>query len=351
MPLPGIQLARSAAHAGVRRLANWYAARANSLPLGAALDRPLDRALRSAARLYARYRLPASIPLLEALCINRPRFWTAAGVRTCRGSGHRYAFRLNLADFYQRWTYFLARYHEEALELLLRRTLQRGETFMDGGANIGLVSMTAAHIVGRTGRVLAFEPSRAAFEQLDWHIRTNRISQISAHQSGLSDREEELELRIPGRDNLAAGTFATLPARYKGIVAGVCTAGLVRGDSITIPEGRPLIIKLDIEGFETRALRGLETTLSTFRPMVIVEVNREMLHATGSSVEELFSLMSGRGYRAFGFYNTRALVRRTRLIAFEVPAVSPRMPQDLAWVHPASPHWPRISRLLGPAPE
>ena len=56
------------------------------------------------------------------------------------------------------------------------------------------------------------------------------------------------------------------------------------------------IIKMDIEGAEHEALRGMEQTLRRFHPVLIVEVHNEFLPLFGSSAEELFNWLSTLGW-------------------------------------------------------
>lgn len=283
--------------------------------------------------------------------VGRSECWQGAGVRECRGCWHGYRLRFNLDDFYQRWAYFLARYHEVPLQLLLRHALRPGDTLVDGGANIGLVSLVGAWIVGPEGRVLAFEPNPRAFESLRWHVATNRLDQVRCVPAGLGDQDAELRLQLPRWENLGAGTFCPLPERYGGVVADSCTARIVRGDdALDLPDAGEVVIKLDIEGFETRALRGLERTLASRRPLVVTELNRELLVASGSSPYELFHEMHAHGYEGFGFDDARAVVRRRRLVLWRVRGTGPRMPRDIAWVHPDSEAARRLRPLIADPP-
>lgn len=61
-------------------------------------------------------------------------------------------------------------------------------------------------------------------------------------------------------------------------------------------EHPPTFIKLDIEGWEVRALRGAERTLRTYHPTLVVEVNREALERAGTSPHELHDMLRGHGY-------------------------------------------------------
>jgi FkbM family methyltransferase len=58
----------------------------------------------------------------------------------------------------------------------------------------------------------------------------------------------------------------------------------------------PNLIKLDIEGWEVRALRGAEGTLLKYHPTLVVEVNRGALERACTSPEELHDLLTRHGY-------------------------------------------------------
>jgi hypothetical protein len=53
---------------------------------------------------------------------------------------------------------------EPGTRRILTKLLQPGMTFVDIGAHIGLLTLAGARAVGRTGKVLALEPTPAAFD-------------------------------------------------------------------------------------------------------------------------------------------------------------------------------------------
>lgn len=328
----------------VERVRAWHARLHERRPRAA---RVFDSILRSALRAYARFELPRCVGLLETAIVAFPAAWPHKGVRECRGCWHGYRLRLDLSDYFQRWAYVLRRYHDVPLQLLIWRAARRGDTVIDGGANHGLVSLVAAWRVGPGGRVYAFEPNPVVHEQVRWHIEANRLSHLVALPLGLGDREETLELRVPGQGNLGAGTFSPVPGRYQGEVSQRCEARIARGDAIAELKisGEP-IIKLDVEGFELRALRGLEQTIRRYRPLVITEMNAEMLAMAGTSPGELFAFFADRGYRPFEFFTRRAIIRHRRLVLRSIDPASERLPLDVAWVHPESVFEGRLSRYM-----
>ena len=68
----------------------------------------------------------------------------------------------------------------------------------------------------------------------------------------------------------------------------------------------PDFIKIDIEGFEPKALRGMEQTIRTYKPKLFVEFNRGALERNQSSPEALRSQIESYGYTSFQIYPPNA---------------------------------------------
>jgi FkbM family methyltransferase len=314
------------------------------------------RAHRSAGSIVARVvawyawaQGPRSVGLVQLCERAFPQWFPRDGWRECRGLWHGYRLRLDCSDYFQRLAWVLRRYHDGPLQVLIGRALRAGDVFVDGGANHGLVSMYAAWRVGSGGRVHAFEPGLVR-QQLDWHVRENGLVQVVVHPVGLSDRDEKLRFRVPDPQNLGAGTLAPLPARYGAGARDEGEVRTVRGDDeVATPAGGQAVVKLDVEGFEVRALEGLRALIETARPLVITEVNQEMLGMAGSSALELWEWLTGRGYRAFEYSTRRAVLRQTRLVLrrLGVPGENgAAIPTDLAWLRPQSEAWRRLERWI-----
>jgi hypothetical protein len=71
-----------------------------------------------------------------------------------------------------------------------------------------------------------------------------------------------------------------------------------RGDDILASE-KPSLIKVDVEGFETKVILGLFKTIERCSPVVITEVIAGHLERAGSSVEDVKSAMERLGYKGF----------------------------------------------------
>jgi FkbM family methyltransferase len=200
--------------------------------------------------------------------------WSQAGWREIRCKGHGFRVRLDLSAAFDRATFFLGRYAELDTELVMRQILRPGDQFIDGGANIGLLSLTAAYLVGATGRVHAFEPNPAMHERVLEHLRLNDlVSRVVVHQLGLSDREATLQFRIID-GGAESGTVAKLSDDVAAHVTQTMSIRVVPGDSLladSLTPDRRTLIKLDVEGHEPEALRGLLKTVDRLRAAVITE--------------------------------------------------------------------------------
>lgn len=72
--------------------------------------------------------------------------------------------------------------YERAERRLLRYVLREGGTAVDVGANIGFYTVLMADLVGREGRVVAFEPSPGCFTTLQRNVVTAHLPQVVIHR-------------------------------------------------------------------------------------------------------------------------------------------------------------------------
>ncbi|MCA9288087.1 MAG: FkbM family methyltransferase [Phycisphaerales bacterium] len=259
--------------------------------------------------------------------------------------GH-HTLRLDPREYFQRWAWLLGRYHEVPLLTLLERALRPGDTFVDIGANFGLVSLRASTLVGPTGRVLAFEPNPVVYERLAWHIDRNGATNITPSRVALARRPGTATLRLAS-ENPGAGSLADLPwARGRG-EQFECVVD--RGDArlAHLPDA-PMLIKIDVEGFEREVLAGLSRTIRQRSPAIISEINRPCLKAAGARPRDLWRMLSRHGYRAFLFEAPRRALggRRPRLVPFDRPA-GPLY--DLLFLPPESAIAERLRRFIAGA--
>lgn len=170
----------------------------------------------------------------------------------------------------------------------LRSWIPRGGCVVDAGANIGDHSYYYAHAVGEGGSVLAFEPNSEAFACLQYNMVRNQLTGIvDTKMLGLSDSAGKTTLHP--EQNAGARWMHTAP------VDGGAEVVFDKLDSFLL--SRLDFLKIDIEGWELRALKGASNTISQFHPAMLIEVNSGALNRAGTSREELLEYISGLGYQ------------------------------------------------------
>jgi FkbM family methyltransferase len=239
--------------------------------------------------------------------------WRKAPKRTIRGKMHGYRMELDLSDNVERATYFLGRYVDLASQLVLDTLLKPGDTFIDVGANIGMMTLLAASRVGDQGRVLSFEPQPLCCERIRQSLADNGIRHVQIHNVGLADRADELTLRVHVGGRIMASF--SIPEGDPSVGEEI-RIPVVRGDDLV--RGQvvgDLLIKIDVEGYELHVLRGLEATIEGHRPPIMTEVIPYLLRRSGVDEHQLFSYLRERGYRPFAISEEyrRPRLRRPRL--------------------------------------
>lgn len=79
--------------------------------------------------------------------------------------------------------------------LAFQRMIKPGMTIIDAGANIGLYSLIGSSLIGDSGKVLAFEPSKETFRRLQSNIKLNGFTNITPFNYALGEKSETLTLR------------------------------------------------------------------------------------------------------------------------------------------------------------
>lgn len=171
--------------------------------------------------------------------------------------------------------------YEAAYWNALAGMLREGDCVWDVGANVGYYTMRFADVVGRQGRVVAFEPSPSNFARLQANVGGR--SSITLVPMGLSSEAGPAWMR-QGEDDLGATSSIAGPQdRESGRVEQV---QLERGDRL-IQSGAfpaPNVIKVDVEGHEAEVIGGLSATLRhPALRAIFVEMHFAVLSARGRS--------------------------------------------------------------------
>ena len=134
----------------------------------------------------------------------------------------------------------------------VQRILGAGDSFVDVGAHVGVYTIPAGHRVGDTGAVVAIEPHPDSFAVLVRNVAAHGLSRtVRCIQVAASDEDGTAEFHMPFPFQAAWSSLAS-PSVETARSAVVATRTL---DSL-LGELRPLLVKVDVEGWERHVLNG-----------------------------------------------------------------------------------------------
>jgi FkbM family methyltransferase len=154
-----------------------------------------------------------------------------------------------------------SREYEPHVTTELLGLLRPSQVVVDVGANIGYFTMLAASRIGPSGRVIAFEPNPDNCALIRNGIEANGFVNVDLHAYGVADIDSDFAIDITGSNG----------ALRQERRAGDVIVRTVILDSYLAHENRMDIVKMDIEGFEGRALRGMRQLLERHRPVIFTE--------------------------------------------------------------------------------
>jgi FkbM family methyltransferase len=188
---------------------------------------------------------------------------------------------------------------ETAEAAFVARFLRPGMTVLDVGAHHGLYTLLASKCVGRSGRVIAFEPSSRERRRLARHLRINGCGNVEVQSCALGDRAGEADLYlVEGKhdwcNSLRAPNVEERTSKVKVEVR--------RLDDVLEGMNWPRLdfIKLDIEGAELSFLQGARRMLrGEVRPAILVEVQDVRTAPWGYAAREIVRFLADAGYSWF----------------------------------------------------
>ena len=172
---------------------------------------------------------------------------------------------------------------------LMKRLIRPGNQCLDVGAQTGFYTCLMASLVGPSGQVHAFEPMPTSFAMLSRNIAENDFQDgVSARQLACSDAAATIQASRVSNMYIA------------GDVAGTETVSMetVRVDDLI--QGPIDVIKIDVEGHEPAAIRGMQKLIRASKPVIISECNEYWLRTcSGSSSAEYVAQLNALGYEVF----------------------------------------------------
>ena len=188
---------------------------------------------------------------------------------------------------YRHLFYLYKRISDRAEMAAMRKLVRPGMTCVDVGANIGFYTEYLSRLVGPTGMVFAFEPSTDNFLALAQVLRPNvrAVRAAVGADNGVITLYESDDMNVDHRTYPAGGPRAQVK------VPLVTLDDAVPGSEIDF-------LKMDIQGYELHALKGMQRILRECRRLsLILEFWPWGIREAGGTPELLIKELESAGFK------------------------------------------------------
>ncbi|MDJ0620593.1 MAG: FkbM family methyltransferase [Calothrix sp. MO_192.B10] len=185
--------------------------------------------------------------------------------------------------------------YEVPLQKALADYLKPGDVFYDIGANIGFFTVLGAHLVGKSGYVYGFEPVPENVQRIRHNLQLNNFSHTTVLENAVSVHTGGGRLLLAQHSGGAMLASAGTPPDFTGAmnVNLACIDDLVAQKALK----PPTLVKVDVEGAEIDAFKGMRQTIEKYKPTIIYEVDDGNKESFAQKSKALENLISSMGYQ------------------------------------------------------
>lgn len=189
--------------------------------------------------------------------------------------------------------YSVFKLRQDAFEIdLLKKHVKPGYTVLDIGANIGFYADILSKLVGPNGKVHCFEPDATNFGYLE--KATKNLSNVIINNNAVGPKTESIKIYTSKSLNVDHRTYK--PDDYDKEIE----IQAVSIDDYLGINNKVDFIKIDIQGFEMQAMKGMGYTLKANPGLKIIsEFWPYGLRKAGSSLSEYFSFFKNLGCNVY----------------------------------------------------
>lgn len=157
-------------------------------------------------------------------------------------------------------------HYESDKQDVVRRIVQPGMNVIDLGAHAGFYTLAFSGLVENRGHVWAFEPFAVNAANLHRHFRLNSIANVTLVQVAVSDASGIAGFNVASNTSMGSlGDGAGSPY----LVPCASLDDLLGSGLIAVPD----VVKMDVEGAESRVLCGARQLLSRKKTVWLISLH------------------------------------------------------------------------------
>jgi len=195
----------------------------------------------------------------------------------------------------------------------LKHFISAQSTVLDIGANYGHYTVEMSELCSK-GSVLAFEPVLFTFEVLQKVKDNFQLQNVELYHAAVSDRKGSIEMTVPLLEFGAPNTGVAYVGKNENSNSQSINVETICLDDLDI-SGKIDFIKIDIEGHEPNAFKGMENLIGKNRPVILIEFSYSCLQRAGTVPKDFADYISNKLDYCFASINENNL----KLVSENVP--------------------------------
>jgi FkbM family methyltransferase len=216
--------------------------------------------------------------------------------KNSRREAHRHGinYSLDISDYIEHAVYF--DYRDDAREELIRLATNK-KVIIDVGVNIGAMLLSFARLIPN-GMVIGFEPDAKNFLKARENLKLNDFGNVRIIQKGLGEEAATVKLFRVNEGNEGMNRILSDAEHALEKDFAFDEIEIVKLDDFADENklDRIDLIKIDVEGYELKVLRGAEQVLRKYSPVLFIELDDDNLKAQNNSAQELILFLNEIGY-------------------------------------------------------
>ena len=185
--------------------------------------------------------------------------------------------------------------HEEFETGFVKKIIQKKDTVLDIGANIGYYTLIFAKLVGDDGKVFAFEPEPSNFSLLEKNVEINGYRNVELAQKAASNKIGKMKLYINEKNAGGHMIYDTHENR------NVVEIDVTRLDDHLNNLSTPInFVKMDVEGSEIDVIEGMKDILQKTKDIIIMsEFNPYCIERCGKKPKDYLEALIQNGFKIY----------------------------------------------------
>lgn len=147
-------------------------------------------------------------------------------------------------------------------------------SFVDCGCNFGAYSIPIAKKF-KNQNIYAFDASKKAISSLRQNMFLNKIKNINYFNIGIGDKNTEMYFNEEISELKNDGSYRFTKDKKKEKIKIFKLDDIFKNKKIKLKKN--IIIKIDLEGFDFLAMKGLKSTLKKSKVLIFIEISKMLL--------------------------------------------------------------------------